>query len=96
MENMEPMDLGNGYRLLIQWSGKDPIQFRAVVKDASGEIISRGSVVPRDRLAESRTQAINGYVDIVLKPKDQNPDADFYDEDEEDEEDEDEEDEEDY
>jgi hypothetical protein len=67
-----------------------------VVKDASGEIISRGSVVPRDRLAESRTQAINGYVDIVLKPKDQNPDADFYDEDEEDEEDEDEEDEEDY
>jgi len=85
MENMEPMDLGNGYRLLIQWSGKDPIQFRAVVKDVSGEIISRGPVVPRDRLAESRTQAINGYVDIVLKPKDQNPDADFYDEDEEEE-----------
>ena len=95
MENMEPMDLGNGYRLLIQWSGKDPIQFRAVVKDASGEIISRGPQVPRDRLAESRTQAINGYVDIVLKPKDQNPDADVYDEDEEDEEEEDEE-EEDY
>lgn len=83
MENMEPMDLGNGYRLLIQWSGKDPIQFRAVVKDASGKIISRGPVVPRDRLAESRTQAINGYVDIVLKPKDQNPDADFYDEEDE-------------
>ena len=71
MDNIRPMDLGNGYRLVIQVnSDLNPNlnKYRAVVKDANGTVIARGPVTTLDNIAESRQQATLEYVDKVLKP----------------------------
>ena len=73
MDNIRPMDLGNGYRLVIQVnSDLNPNlnKYRAVVKDANGTVVARGPVTTLDNIAESRQQATLEYVDKVLKPLD--------------------------
>ena len=81
MDNIRPMDLGNGYRLVIQVnSDLNPNlnKYRAVVKDASGTVIARGPVTTLDNIAESRQQATLEYVGKVLKPLEK-PEGDFAD-----------------
>ena len=73
MDNIRPMDLGNGYRLVIQVNfnlNPNLNRYRAVVKDASGTVVAQGSVTSLDDIAESRQQATLEYVDKVLKPLD--------------------------
>jgi hypothetical protein len=67
------MDLGNGYRLVIQVNfnlNPNLNRYRAVVKDASGTVVARGPVTSLDNIAESQQQATLEYVDKVLKPLD--------------------------
>jgi hypothetical protein len=67
MDNIRPMDLGNGHRLLIQVnSDLNPNlnRYRAVVKDANGTIVARITQRPfygvpvefRERKHHARTQ----------------------------------------
>ena len=73
MDNIRPMDLGNGCRLVIQVnSDLNPNlnKYRAVAKDANGTVIARGPVTTLDNIAESRQRATLEYVDKVLKPLD--------------------------
>jgi hypothetical protein len=75
------MDLGNGYRLVIQVNfnlNPNLNRYRAVVKDASGTVVAQGSVTSLDDIAESRQQATLEYVDKVLKPLEK-PEGDFAD-----------------
>jgi len=81
MDNIRPMDLGNGYRLVIQVNfnlNPNLNRYRAVVKDASGTVVAQGSVTTLDNIAESRQQATLEYVDKVLKPLEK-PEGDFAD-----------------
>ena len=58
MKNLEPKDLGNGCKLMFQQSTSNPTQIRAVVKDAAGNIVSRGSVVDARTIRRSQFEAV--------------------------------------
>ncbi len=95
---MQPNDitsaeLGNGYKLLFQYSQKtgETGPVRAVVKDAAGNIVVRGPVVPREEAFKSRFDVISGensslWLKDASANEDDPDDADdpYEDEDEED------------
>lgn len=55
-------DLGNGFTLCWQRLQYDATQLRAVVKDSTGVIVTRGPVVSEARIAHTKFVAVSEWM----------------------------------
>ncbi len=69
MADLKAEDLGNGFTLTFQRQEKTEM-VRAVVKSATGEIVTRGPVVSEREAARSKFMAVSEWMETHLpKPE---------------------------
>jgi len=89
-DDITPSDLGSGYTLSFQ-SKPGTDQVRAVVKNAAGDIVVRGGVVPKDCAFQSKLDCLSSAESCLWMKGAVDNGNDLEDEEEEDEEEEEEE-----
>jgi hypothetical protein len=60
--NTTPYSLGNGFTLSYQRLQAEPTNLRAVVKDSTGAIVTRGPVVEEARIAHTKFVAVSEWM----------------------------------
>jgi len=66
MPSLETVGIGKNCTLVYQKSKTDPYKIRAITKDAMGNVITRGPVVPLAEHLRSAREAIGEWMKIYL------------------------------